>query len=311
IATVTLNPSLDEWMSLPALRAGELNRATGFARYPGGKGINVSRVVRELGERTVALALAGGEDGEILRRLMNRLSIPHDFVAVEGTTRNNYKIRTARPRALTEINTEGPRASRSVLRRLEERLLRRRPPPQCVVLSGSLPPGSPPGIYRRWIRILERRGIPTILDSSGAALAEGLRARPWLIKPNRFEAGELLGARLRRLADVAEAAKRLVARGPSLAVISLGPDGAVLASRMSDRVLMATPPTVPVDSAVGAGDSLVAGFVVGWRRTRSLHEALRLGVACGTAAAMTPGTELCHRADVQRVKPRVRLWTAP
>ena len=102
IATVTLNPSLDEWIQLPFLRVGRLNRAGGFLRYPGGKGINVSRVVHELGGKTVALALAGGQDGLILRHLMNELGIRHEFVEVPGSTRNNYKIRTMTPSALTE-----------------------------------------------------------------------------------------------------------------------------------------------------------------------------------------------------------------
>ena len=102
IATVTLNPSLDEWMHLPSLRVGRLNRAAGFARYPGGKGLNVSRVIHELGGPTLAFALAGGKDGLVLRGLMRHLAIPHEFVTVAGSTRNNYKIQTAHPRVLTE-----------------------------------------------------------------------------------------------------------------------------------------------------------------------------------------------------------------
>ena len=135
----------------------------------------------------------------------------------------------------------------------------------------------------------------------------GLLARPWLIKPNRQEAEELVGFRLSTAARVVRAARALVARGPQLAVVSMGPEGAVLACRASGDAWMAHPPAVKTESAVGAGDSLVAGFVVGWLRSRSLVEALRLGVACGSATAMTPGTELCHRKDVQRVLPRVRI----
>ena len=146
-----------------------------------------------------------------------------------------------------------------------------------------------------------------MLDSSGPALRQGLLAAPWLIKPNRQETEELLGRRLRKLSHVAKAAAGLVARGPQLALISLGADGAVLASRGRTAIWWAKPPTVPVDSTVGAGDSLVAGFVTGYRATRSLEEALRLGVACGAATAMTPGTELCHRKDAERLLPRVTI----
>ena len=146
IATVTLNPSLDEWMERSSLRVGALNRAVGSARYPGGKGINVARVIHELGERTVAFGLAGGEDGRMLRALLNRLAIRHEFVTVRGNTRSNYKIRTTHPLALTEINTAGPAVSAAVLRSIERRLLAHQPRPCGVVLSGMARRGSWPGI---------------------------------------------------------------------------------------------------------------------------------------------------------------------
>lgn len=307
IATVTLNPSLDEWMHLPVLRVGALNRATGFVRYPGGKGINVSRVVHELGGKTVAFAFAGGEDGLILRQLMNRLSIPHEFVEVRGTTRNNYKIRTERPRALTEINTAGPRVSGAAVRRLEHQLLSRRPRPRCVVFSGSLPPGASPSLYARWIRALRREGIPTALDASGEPLRQGLRVCPWFIKPNRQEAEELLQISLTRPARWITAVKRLLRFGPSVVILSLGQDGALMGCAAPFGIWAARPPLVRVASAVGAGDALVGGFLVGWSRGSSFLEALRFGVACGAASAMTPGTELCHRTDVRRVLPRVTI----
>lgn len=307
IVTVTLNPSLDEWVQLPAIRIGQLNRAAAFTRYAGGKGINVSRVVRELGGRTTALAFAGGEDGVILREMMHRLGIRHDFVAIQGSTRNNYKLLTGRPKALTEINTAGPRIFPANLRALERRVLARRPRSTCTVFSGSLPPGAPQAIYARWIRILRHRGGLTVLDASGAALRQGLSARPWLTKPNRQEAEELLGRSLGTRSRIVGAVRGLLARGPEIVILSLGREGA-MAGRASTRELWwAEPPAVRVNSAVGAGDALVGGFLVGWFSTRSFREAFRLGVACGAATAMTPGTELCHRGDVHRLLPRVRL----
>ncbi len=307
IATVTLNPSLDEWIALPSLRLGALNRAAQFVRYPGGKGINVSRVVHELGGRTLALALAGGDDGLILRGLLTRLSLPHAFVTIPGSTRNNYKIHTTRPRALTEINTAGPRVFRTHLRRLHRRLLRHARVIRCVVYSGSLPPGAPASIYQRWLRAVQRRGIAAVLDASGATLRQGLAARPWLIKPNRQEAEEVLGRRLRGRHALVQAARQLVREGAQLAILSVGEDGALLASADTGAVWWAHPPAVRVDSAVGSGDALVGGFLVGWTRRQRLLEAFRLGVACGTATAMTPGTELCHRKDVERLLPRVTV----
>ena len=306
IATVTLNPSLDEWMQLPTVRLGQLNRATGFARYPGGKGINVSRVIRELGQRTRAYALAGGEDGEMLRRLMERLAIPHDFVTVSGLTRNNYKIQTKHPRQPTEINTPGPAVSAAALQTLKRRVMNCRPRPRVVALCGSLPPGTPASIYAQWIHTLRQLRIPAVLDTSGAALRRGLTARPWLIKPNRQEAEELLSRRLTTMRTIVRSAVTLLARGPAVVILSLGREGAVLAAAPS-YVWLARPPAVRVRSAVGAGDSLVGGFLVGWVGGRSLVECFRLGVACGAASAMTAGTQLCHRTDVRRLLSRVTI----
>ncbi len=307
IATVTLNPSLDEWIELPALTLGALNRAAAFARYPGGKGINVSRVAHELRVATRAYTLIGGGDGHILKTLLDRLGIPQSAVAIPGTTRNNYKIRTRRPQALTELNTPGPTVGPRPLRMLYRRLVSARPRPSHVALCGSLPPGPPASIYRTWITSLNPLGISTVLDASGAALAQGIRARPWLIKPNRQEAEEVLGRRLSGRAELVHGLQALLDQGPRIVVLSLGADGALLGSREPAGVWFAKPPVVQAQSAVGAGDAMVAGILVGWVRRRSLTQAFRLGVACGTAAARSPGTDLCRRADVLRLLRRVTV----
>ena len=306
IATVTLNPSLDEWAYLDRLRVGGLNRATAAERYPGGKGINVSRVVHELGGRTIALAIAGGTDGALLGRLLGQQGIRHRFITVRGSTRNNYHLLTDHPAALTQINCPGPRVTAGDLRRLLAAVRRLGRRLDALVCSGSLPPGAPATVYRRLTALGQALRVPTVVDSSGPPLRHSLSARPWLIKPNRQEAEELLGERLGTRRRLVHAARRLAAMGPSLVVLSSGADGACLAAR-GGEALWAVPPDVPVRSAVGAGDSLVAGLVLGWQRTRSLREALRLGVACGAATALTPGTELCHRSDVLRLLGRVEI----
>jgi 6-phosphofructokinase 2 len=159
------------------------------------------------------------------------------------------------------------------------------------------------------IGLLRSLQVTVVLDAAGAALRHGLRARPWLAKPNRHEAEELIGRRLRTIAQVAHAARLLAVRMETQMLISLGAEGAVLAVDDRAEVLWAKPPRVKVNSAVGAGDSLVAGFLLGWLRTHSRHQAFRLGVACGTACAMTPGTELCHRRDVERLEGRIVIRT--
>jgi 6-phosphofructokinase 2 len=284
---------------------GALNRARHFARFPGGKGINVSRVLKVLGSRTCAYALIGGDDGLVLDRLLGELKLPHRVLHVRGLTRNNYKIATAAPRAVTEINGPGPRVAPPAARRLLAQALRARP--RAVALSGSLPPGLPPSCYAHLIRRVHRAGVPALLDASGEALRLGLAARPLLIKPNRHEAQELLGAGIGSVRDAARAAEALAKRGPRMVLLSLGPQGAVLADGAAGMVLYAPAPRVRVVSAVGAGDCMVAGWARAWWRTRSAVEALRLAVACGSAAAMTPGTMLCRRGDVERLMGRVRV----
>jgi 1-phosphofructokinase family hexose kinase len=310
IVTLTLNPSLDEWIELPRLALGRLNRATSFRRFPGGKGINVSRVVHELRRPTVAVGLAGGFDGALLRNLLDERGIAHRFVSVPGTTRNNYQLQTQTPKAITQVNAPGPRVPLRALAQIGALLAGLRRRAGAFVLSGSLPPGAPPLTYRRLVLRLARLGALTVLDSSGEGFREGVKARPWLIKPNREEAEELLGRRLSRRSEAVEAAAHLARQQAQVVILSMGADGAVLAARDHPRVLLAEPPAVKARSTVGAGDSLVAGFVIEWIRSRSYPEALRLGTACGAAAAMTSGTELCHRRDVLRLRPRVRIREA-
>ncbi len=307
ILTVTLNPSLDEWVELPSLRVGELNRSTSFVRYAGGKGINVSRVVHELRGKTIAYGVAGGVDGKILRELVDELHLRHDFVSVTGSTRNNYKILVEKPRSFTEINAPGPRVPAKVLAELKRRVFAHRVRPKALALSGSLPPGAPKSIYAAWIRFARKQGIPAVLDTSGEALRLGMRQRPWLIKPNRQEAAEMAGKDITNLDAGVTVALALRERGPENVVLSLGAQGALLVCGDPIQVWHASSPGVRVISAVGAGDSMVGGLLQGWVSGRPLTEAFRLGVACGAATAMTPGTELCHRKDIERLLPEVRL----
>ncbi|MBI4355385.1 MAG: 1-phosphofructokinase [Candidatus Omnitrophica bacterium] len=309
IATLTLNPSIDELVLLPRLRLGTLNRAREMRRYPGGKGINVSRVVHELGSPTIAYGLIGGDDGEVLEHLLTRLGVAHRFVHIPAPTRNNFQIQT--PQASTQINTPGPRVSAGALRLLTRSLGRWSPRPQVLVISGSLPPGVPSTYCRDLIRLARRSRIPVALDTHGPPLRRGLAAKPWLIKPNLTEAEQLLGRRLRTVRAVGQAARRLAQGGIAAVVISLGRHGAVLATQALSTVWHASSPRVRVRSAVGAGDALVGALVTAFTRGQSLLEALRWGVAAGAASAATPGTELCHRTEVRRLVRQVTVRIVP
>ena len=233
-------------------------------------------------------------------------------VTVQGTTRNNYKILSEHPRMLTEINASGPRVSLLALKEFERRLLHCTPSPRCVALSGSLPPGVPTSIYARWIRAFHKKRIPVLLDTSGISLVQGMRACPWVIKPNRHEAEELLGMRITSNAAILKAAGRLLRRGPEWVLLSMGARGALLAGGKPQQAWWAQAPSIIADSPVGAGDSMVAGFLIGWARKpgwltepgKKLDRmacALKLGIAAGTATSLTAGTELCKVSDVRRL----------
>ena len=310
ILTVALNPSVDVWLRVPALRVGAFHRADAVVQSAGGKGINVARLVHALGERTIALATAGGPTGAIFEMLLQRGRLPHQLVALRGETHVNYKIITTTPPASTEINTPGSRLTRDDLQRFERRLASLLKHARCVIFSGSLPPGAPSGLYYRWIRQARRQGVMTVLDTSGEALRSGLAARPWLVKPNREEAETLLHVRLTTPTRIAQAVRRLVAYGPAMVALSLGAEGAVLGCRSSGELWWAHPPMVRVASMIGAGDALVGGLVTTLMRGWPPQDALRFGVTCAAMSSTAPdggGGDSCTPSAVGRFFSRVRL----
>ena len=283
VLTVTLNPSLDVWLRVPTFRVGAFHRAKDVTCSVGGKGINVSRVIRALGGKTVILTPTG------------------------GVHRVNYKIVSQSPRASTEINSPGSRLTGTELRQVGRRLWTLMRRADCVVFSGSVPPGTPGTIYRRWILRARRQRVVSVLDASGELLRLGISARPWLVKPNREEAETLLHTRITSITRAVHAVQALLRRGPRLALLSLGQDGALLGIRATGEMWQAQPPATRVISTVGSGDALLGGFLAAWQRGKPLADALRVGVACGTASAMTPAGAMLYPADVRRLLPRVRL----
>ncbi len=309
IVTVTLNPSLDSTITVSGLRVGESNRWTSLRSDAGGKGIDVSRAIHEMHEQTVAYGFIGGDEGRVLEILLDQEGVPFSFTPVEQATRTNFIINDTRAHQQTIINARGPHISREELARLIEKLRRISPLPDAMVISGSVPPGVPADIYYSLIRESRRYRVRTILDSAIRWLREGIRAKPYLIKPNVSEAEELLETELPTEEAIIRAALDLVKMGIEVAVISRGKDGLIAATKES--VVKAVPPSVKVRSAVGAGDCTLAGLSLKLTAGEPLVEACRLGVAMGTAAVLTPGTALCRRADVERLLPEVEVYEIP
>ncbi|MBA7525050.1 putative ATP-dependent 6-phosphofructokinase isozyme 2 [subsurface metagenome] len=306
IATITLNPSLDRTIIVHGLRLNESNRWTSLRLYAGGKGIDVSRAIHEMDGRTTAYGFIGGPEGRALEILLDEEGVPFSFTPVEKGTRTNFIITDTKTFQQTIINAPGPHISKRELERFLEKLRRIYPHPDLIVVGGSVPPGVPADIYYTIIMKAKDYGIRTILDSADQWLIEGIKAKPYLIKPNVREAEELLETELPTEEAIIKAARKLVKMGIEIAVISRGKEGIIAATK--ENIFKAVPPPLKVRSAVGAGDCTIAGLALKLAYGEPLLEACRLAVAMGSATVLTPGTELCHKADVERILPQIKVW---
>ena len=287
IYTLTCNPALDCTVRMGDLQEGKINFVDGCTITPGGKGVNVSRILTALGMENTALGLVAGGNGGMLESALQKMGLTTAFTHLdEGQTRINVKLYG---NAETELNAPGPVVPAEALERLDRQLCGMVTPEDMVCLCGSLAPGMPVDTYGRLVRHLHRCGVVyTVVDTAGQALLEALKERPWLIKPNREELASLVGKELPDHARVVSAAERMMGLGAQNVLVSMGGDGAVLCTADGQRLYLPTP-NGQVIGTVGAGDSLVAGFVAGWLRHRDVVPALQLGVACGSATAFSEG----------------------
>jgi len=305
IATITLNPSLDQHITVDGLVLDGTNRWSRLYRYAGGKGIDVSRAIHEMGGSTIAYGFIGGTIGRAVEILLDQEGVPVSFTPIQRETRTNFIITDTKSSQQTRIDAPGPRISKREWERFRRKMLRIRPSPDLIVTGGSAPPGIPNDVYYTMIMEAKSFGVRTILDADGHWLAEGIKAKPYLIKPNIREAKELLNRELLTEEAIIKAALDLVDMGIEIVVISRGKDGIIAATKK--EIVKAVPPPVKVRSTVGAGDCAVAGLALKLANGEPLLEACRLAVALGTAAVLTPGTELAHRSDVENLLPQIKV----
>jgi 6-phosphofructokinase 2 len=308
IATVTLNPCLDKHIAVNGLRLNETNRWTSLRQDAGGKGIDVSRAIHIMGGETMAYGFIGGHEGRTLEIMLAENGVPFSLTPIRDETRTCFIIADTRTHQQTRINAPGPRITRKELDIFFRHLWQISPKPQLLVAAGSVPPGCPDNIYYRLTLEAKGFGIRTVLDSASLWMKEGIKAKPYLIKPNVREAEELLNTNLADEEAIIGAALSLVEMGIDIVAISRGKDGIIAAS--SGTVVKAVPPPVRIKSTVGAGDSAVAGLSLKLAAGEPLARACQLAVAMGTAAVLTPGTELCRRRDVEKLLPLIRIEEA-
>jgi 1-phosphofructokinase len=285
VYTVTLNPALDYIVRLDKFREGETNRAKHDGIHFGGKGINVSMMLRNLGVDSVVLGIVAGFTGKALDEALGNMGFKTDLVALnEGLTRINIKIKTERE---TEINAAGPAISQADLDLLYEKMKRLKDG-DILVMSGSIPSSLPSGVYRDILATLGDLDLLTVVDTAGDALCAALPLRPFLIKPNVAELGEVFGKELDDDEEIYACAEELRARGARNVLVSLGEKGSILVDETGKRHRVKAPQGNVINS-VGAGDAMVAGFLFGWMKTGDYGTAHRYGAAAGSATAFSDG----------------------
>lgn len=295
IYTVTFNPSLDYIVSMDGFEMGMTNRTVSETIFPGGKGINVSIVLRNLGIESTALGFTAGFTGEQIEREVQKMGLLTDFIRIDqGLSRINVKLKDYDG---TEINGMGPEIDDVSVEKLYEKL-DRLTAGDVLVLAGSIPRSLPDSIYRDILERLRDREVLSVVDATKDLLLNVLQYRPFLIKPNNHELGEIFGVILDTRESVVPYARELQEKGGRNILVSMGGKGAVLVDE-TGGVHMAKAPEGKLVNAVGAGDSMAAGFLAGWMEKKDYDYAFRMGVAAGSASAFSE--KLAEREAVRRI----------
>ncbi len=289
IYTITLNPAVDKTVVIDNFSAGSVNRVVSVREDAGGKGVNVSKCLKKLGADTVAVMILAGVTGKRLGTMLEDMKIPMLRVPADGENRTNLKIIDPVNHTNTDINEPGPKIDADLLESVKEKVGKSVKKGDIVVLSGSLPKGADKNLYGRWANYFRYRGADVFLDADGEAMAKGIQAVPYLIKPNNDELAALLGKASLTLEEMVAEGKRLLDTGIREVVVSLGGDGILFVSK--DGCFKADALSVPVKSTVGAGDSVVAAMAYGKMKNLSREEMIRLAVAIGAASVMQDGSQ--------------------
>ncbi|SIS53307.1 6-phosphofructokinase 2 [Zobellia uliginosa] len=300
IITLTVNPAIDKSTTVVGMSPNTKLRCAEPSYDAGGGGINVSRAIRKLGGTSLCSYFAGGPTGEFLKKLLTEQNIEQSVIPIEGWTRENLAVTDTTTNQQYRFGMPGPPVKevewKSALTQLEQQLHKG----DYLVASGKLPPHVPENFYLKVGRMAEKKEARFILDTSGEALMEAAKSKVYMLKPNLAELGALCGVASITDLDLKPLAQQFLERHDcEILVVSLGPKGALLATKNTMEQIPA--PVVHQKSTIGAGDSMVAGMVMSLIWDKPLSDMVRYGVACGTAATMHPGTQLCHKEDADRL----------
>lgn len=301
IYTVTLNPSIDYVINLGHLNIGHVNRVDSEHVYPGGKGINVSRILKELGHENVATGFISGFTGDFIEGSLRDLNVLSDFIKLDnGFTRINVKLKSDEE---TEVNGQGPDISEEKLQLLFDKLSKLTSQ-DVLILAGSIPSTLNEDLYERIMAHVKSANVKVVVDATKNLLLNVLKYNPFLIKPNNIELEEIFGVKLETIEDISTYAKKLQEMGARNVLISMGKDGALLITE-NQEVYTSNVPKGKVVNSVGAGDSMVAGFVSGYIDNNSYEAALKLGAASGSATAFS--SDLATREYIDELAKEIKV----
>lgn len=307
IYTVTLNPARDRTVVISDFAAGKVNRIKSFRDDPGGKGINVSKVIKSLGGQSAAMGILGGGTGKYIKACLDDMGIQNDFVVVDAETRTNIKVFDDINLVTTDINEAGAPVDAGALDEVLKRILAKADKGDIVVFAGKIPAGAPSDLLYRWISALKEKGILTVLDADSKTLSEGVKAAPYMIKPNEIELGELLGEKLDSIEKIRAGAGRVMSEnGISLVAVSMGADGAVFVTE--NAVYRARGLKIEAKSTVGAGDAMAAALAYGIDTGMAEIDACRLSIAASAAAVMCEGTQSADRETIGELYEKVEIF---
>lgn len=299
IYTVTVNPSIDYIIQLKDLVLGEVNRMDYDNMLPGGKGINVSRILKELGHESIAWGFLGGFTGNFVETALKKVGLSTDFTEIHENTRINVKIKA---QSETEINGRGPRLTSDELDQFKAKF-NSLTADDTVVFAGSLVPGLDDNFYFDLIKVIREKDAQFVIDTTGDSLLKTLAEHPLVIKPNNHELAEMFHVKFNSMDDIVKYAKKLLEMGAQHVLISMAGDGGLMVTK--DKVYRSLAPKGTVINSVGAGDSMLAGFTGTFAETKDPVEAFRYGLACGSATAFSE--DLATRAKIEEILTQIKI----
>lgn len=302
ITTVTLNPAIDTRYFIEDFKEGRLFRAEKTIKSPGGKGLNVTKVLRQMGADVVATGIIGGKNGEWIQENLKKMDIKEEFYVSSAETR--VCIAVLAKHSETEILESGEELTDSDLRAFEKKLMELVEKSDVITMSGSLPKGMDAGYYQKLVELVNRKGKKVILDTSGKSLLEGVKGKPYLIKPNFDELEYVLGESIDGRDKIKKAVEKLKNLGAQNVLVSLGGEGAIY---FGEEILKITIPKIKIHNTVGSGDSSVAGFAKGLDDGLELNEILKLSMACGMSNAQSMETGRVIPEDVKEFMENITI----